>query len=238
MLEISLLEMKIEWSRYYYWSGIVNPMLLITNALYILMNGYMDKCKTQSYKHIPICVLYGHLYIYVQNMMRVSEYFHALSFAGCQFSFWRTQRQRWGHHSCFASIQLPYFTHQCILTTFSSPYISCQYLKWLDWLFLDSVICRYSESLYALLSIGGLCHLMCGSNNLATLWLALSGSARSNGVLNAGYICFQTMHRAYDAVFLKRHAYVSLSFYLFICDSYNWILMHISWEFFLKVQEG
>ncbi|KAM7469543.1 hypothetical protein LguiA_007726 [Lonicera macranthoides] len=50
----------------------------------------------------------------------------------------------------------------------------------------------YSEILYALLSIGG-CHLMSGKSNYATLWLALSGSARSNGVLNAGYICFQTM---------------------------------------------
>ncbi|KAM7469503.1 hypothetical protein LguiA_007686 [Lonicera macranthoides] len=30
--------------------------------------------------------------------------------------------------------------------------------------------------------------------------LALSGYARSNGVLNAGYICFQTIHRAYDAL--------------------------------------
>lgn len=68
----------------------------------------------------------------------------------------------------------------------------------------------YSGSFYALLSIGGLCHLMSGSNNLATLWLALSGSARSNGVLNAGYICFQTMHQVYDAVFLKRHAYLAV----------------------------
>ncbi|KAM7469501.1 hypothetical protein LguiA_007684 [Lonicera macranthoides] len=50
----------------------------------------------------------------------------------------------------------------------------------------------YSEILYALLSIGG-CHLMSGKSNYATLWLALSGSARSNGVLNAGYVCFQTM---------------------------------------------
>ncbi|KAA8549637.1 hypothetical protein F0562_001345 [Nyssa sinensis] len=68
----------------------------------------------------------------------------------------------------------------------------------------------YSESLYSLLSIGGLYYLMSGANNFATLWLALSGSARSNGVLNAGYICFQTMHRAYDAVFLKKHAYLAV----------------------------
>ncbi|KAJ6430734.1 hypothetical protein OIU84_018278 [Salix udensis] len=41
----------------------------------------------------------------------------------------------------------------------------------------------YTESLYALLSLGG-----------------------SNGVLNAGYLCFQTLHQAYDAVFLKKRA--------------------------------
>ncbi|KAJ0771617.1 putative GPI mannosyltransferase 2 [Helianthus annuus] len=62
----------------------------------------------------------------------------------------------------------------------------------------------YSESLYALLSIGGLYFLLSGSNNLASLWFALSGCARSNGVLNAGYIGFQTMHRTYDALFLQK----------------------------------
>ncbi|KAK1586220.1 hypothetical protein Q3G72_000279 [Acer saccharum] len=54
----------------------------------------------------------------------------------------------------------------------------------------------YSESLYALFSIGGL--------NIAVICLALSGCARSNGVINAGYFCFQTMHRAYDAHFRKK----------------------------------
>uniref|UniRef100_A0A162B1D6 GPI mannosyltransferase 2 n=1 Tax=Daucus carota subsp. sativus TaxID=79200 RepID=A0A162B1D6_DAUCS len=48
----------------------------------------------------------------------------------------------------------------------------------------------YSESLYALLSIGGICHLMSGAKNKSTLWFALSVLARSNGVLNAGYIGF------------------------------------------------
>ncbi|KAK3010340.1 hypothetical protein RJ639_010942 [Escallonia herrerae] len=65
----------------------------------------------------------------------------------------------------------------------------------------------YTESLFALLSIGGVYHLMLGANNIATVFLALSGSARSNGVLNAGYICFQTMHSAYDAIFLKKNAH-------------------------------
>ncbi|XP_061354747.1 uncharacterized protein LOC133299309 [Gastrolobium bilobum] len=68
----------------------------------------------------------------------------------------------------------------------------------------------YSESLYALLSFGGLYYFVTGGNNLAVIFLALSGVARSNGVLNAGYICFQTMHRAYDAMFQKKHVTLAL----------------------------
>ncbi|KAI3520437.1 hypothetical protein L1887_09859 [Cichorium endivia] len=68
----------------------------------------------------------------------------------------------------------------------------------------------YSESLYALLSIGGLYFLMSGANLLAVVSLAFSGCARSNGVLNAGYIGFQTMHRAHDAVFLQKNAYLTV----------------------------
>lgn len=63
---------------------------------------------------------------------------------------------------------------------------------------------RYTESLYSLFSFGGLYHLMSGRNGVSALWLALSGCARSNGVLNAGYICFLTMHWAYDALCLKK----------------------------------
>ncbi|KAJ8574107.1 hypothetical protein K7X08_025912 [Anisodus acutangulus] len=73
----------------------------------------------------------------------------------------------------------------------------------------------YTESMYALCSIGGLYYLMRGSNNIATLWLALSGFARSNGVLNAGYICFQTMHRSYKAAFVRKHAGVTVLVLLF-----------------------
>lgn len=69
--------------------------------------------------------------------------------------------------------------------------------------------CRYSESLYAVLSLGGLYYFVSGRNNLAVLLLALSGLARSNGVLNAGYICFQTMHRAYHALFQNKNFTVS-----------------------------
>ncbi|KAG5517709.1 hypothetical protein RHGRI_038180 [Rhododendron griersonianum] len=62
----------------------------------------------------------------------------------------------------------------------------------------------YTESLYSLLSIGGVYQLVSGANNVGTLLLALSGAARSNGVINAGYTCYQTMHTAYDAVFHRR----------------------------------
>ncbi|KAK9273165.1 hypothetical protein L1049_017972 [Liquidambar formosana] len=68
----------------------------------------------------------------------------------------------------------------------------------------------YSESLYSLFAVGGLYHLISGADNIAVLWLAISSSARSNGVLNAGYICFQTMHQAYDAVFLKKRVYLAM----------------------------
>lgn len=62
----------------------------------------------------------------------------------------------------------------------------------------------YSESLYALLTFGGIYYLLSGAKNISVPWLALSGSARSNGVLNAGYFCFQTMHQCFSAIFLKR----------------------------------
>ncbi|KAJ1397126.1 GPI mannosyltransferase 2 [Sesbania bispinosa] len=68
----------------------------------------------------------------------------------------------------------------------------------------------YSESLYALLSLGGLYHFVSGGNNLAVLLLALSGCARSNGVLNAGYFCFQTMHRAYHAMSQRKRVTTAL----------------------------
>ncbi|KAK9156606.1 hypothetical protein Scep_003180 [Stephania cephalantha] len=65
----------------------------------------------------------------------------------------------------------------------------------------------YSESLYSLFSFGGLYYLLSGSSTAAVLLLAVSGSARSNGVLNAGYFCFQAMHQAYDAILRKKHAW-------------------------------
>ncbi|XP_044482746.1 GPI mannosyltransferase 2 [Mangifera indica] len=68
----------------------------------------------------------------------------------------------------------------------------------------------YSESLYALFSVGGLYYLMSGANNIAVACLAVSGCARSNGVVNAGYFCFQTMHQVYDALFVKKRVYLAM----------------------------
>ncbi|CAN6342948.1 unnamed protein product [Urochloa humidicola] len=62
----------------------------------------------------------------------------------------------------------------------------------------------YSESLYALFSLGGLFYLFSGANTVAAIMLALSGSARSNGALNAGYFCFQALLQAYDAAVRKK----------------------------------
>ncbi|KAF0920160.1 hypothetical protein E2562_033462 [Oryza meyeriana var. granulata] len=62
----------------------------------------------------------------------------------------------------------------------------------------------YSESLYALFSLGGIFYVFTGANTIAKIMLALSGSARSNGALNAGYFCFQALLHAYDAAFQKK----------------------------------
>ncbi|KAK6123105.1 hypothetical protein DH2020_043166 [Rehmannia glutinosa] len=66
---------------------------------------------------------------------------------------------------------------------------------------------RYSESLYAFFSFGGLYHFMNGTYFCATFWLALSGCARSNGVLNAGYICFRSMQQVNEA-FVSENALI------------------------------
>ncbi|KAI3830851.1 hypothetical protein MKX03_015556 [Papaver bracteatum] len=63
---------------------------------------------------------------------------------------------------------------------------------------------RYTESLYSLFSLGGIYHLLSGGNTIAVLLFALSGFTRSNGMLNAGFICYQAMHQAYDAIFQKK----------------------------------
>lgn len=47
-----------------------------------------------------------------------------------------------------------------------------------------------------------------GANTVAVIMLALSGSARSNGALNAGYFCFQALLQAYDATVQKKRPLV------------------------------
>ena len=88
------------------------------------------------------------------------------------------------------------------------------YLAW-----YDVLKCRYTESLYALFSIGGVYYLMSGANNFPVLWLAVSGSARSNGVLNAGYYVFKALNQSYYAMYVKKHACVSPSSVLLILCS-------------------
>ncbi|KAL6623255.1 hypothetical protein ACP70R_033134 [Stipagrostis hirtigluma subsp. patula] len=68
----------------------------------------------------------------------------------------------------------------------------------------------YSESLYALFSLGGLFYLFSGANTVAMIMLALSGSARSNGALNAGYFCFQALLQAYDAAVQKKRPWLAV----------------------------
>ncbi|CAM8949231.1 unnamed protein product [Rhodiola kirilowii] len=71
---------------------------------------------------------------------------------------------------------------------------------------------RYSESLYSLLSVGGVYHLLSGEKSVAIILLALSGSVRSNGILNAGYVCFETLHRTYDTILHRKSAFAATKF--------------------------
>jgi len=109
---------------------------------------------------------------------------------------------------------------------------------------------RYSETFYALLCFGGMYHFVRGGNNLAVIFFALSGCARSNGVLNAGYICFQTMHRSFHALFHQKRLPVG-SFPPFSHKSVCFNFLHLSlsdnctisigqalvpWIFLMKIQ--
>ncbi|GER40166.1 GPI mannosyltransferase [Striga asiatica] len=69
----------------------------------------------------------------------------------------------------------------------------------------------YSESLYALMTFGGLYHFLSGSNLFATFCFALSGCARSNGVLNAGYICFRSMQQMKEAFISRKWSYLLMA---------------------------
>ncbi|KAL9679927.1 hypothetical protein QQ045_017798 [Rhodiola kirilowii] len=70
----------------------------------------------------------------------------------------------------------------------------------------------YSESLYSLLSVGGVYHLLSGEKSVAIILLALSGSVRSNGILNAGYVCFETLHLTYDTILHRKSAFAAIKF--------------------------
>ncbi|KAL0342527.1 UNVERIFIED_CONTAM: GPI mannosyltransferase 2 [Sesamum calycinum] len=65
----------------------------------------------------------------------------------------------------------------------------------------------YSDPESVLLSFGGLYHFMNGTDYFATVWLALSGCARSNGVLNAGYICYRRMQLVNKAFLSRKCTY-------------------------------
>lgn len=139
--------------------------------------------------------------------MEVNEQFweNAVFSTGFHWLSWRTQRHLLGLLSCSASTRLQYFTHPCnilnslLLNLFSNGLS----------VILTHVIGSYSESLYALFSIGGVYHWFSGAQSIAVLWLAVSGLARSNGMLNAGYICFHTLLRAYEALIHKKRTSVS-----------------------------
>ncbi|XP_074292609.1 uncharacterized protein LOC141619492 [Silene latifolia] len=68
----------------------------------------------------------------------------------------------------------------------------------------------YTESLYALCSIGGVYYLISGANNTSVLLLSLSSFARSNGVINAGYCGFKMLHQAYHAVYVKKRSLLAV----------------------------
>lgn len=84
------------------------------------------------------------------------------------------------------------------------------------------VLDRYSESLYALLSLGGIYFIFSDANTVAMLLLALSGSARSNGALNAGYFCFQALKLAYDAIIHKKNHIVRSHYLCLITCCYKY----------------
>lgn len=83
------------------------------------------------------------------------------------------------------------------------------------------------------MSIGGLYHFMDGKYNYATLWLALSSCARSNGVLNAGYICYHAMQQLNEAFSSRNHSCVSPYLKAFVILLYSeflafWIMFSFS----------
>lgn len=75
----------------------------------------------------------------------------------------------------------------------------------------------YSESLFTFFSFDGLWHFLNGEKWTATVLFGLSSGARSNGVLHAGFILFQAMHKTYDVTFCKKRC---LSMCRQLCPSF------------------
>lgn len=75
----------------------------------------------------------------------------------------------------------------------------------------------YSESLFSLLSFAGVYYFLSGVNWKALLLFALSGAARSNGVINAGFFLFQAMHHSYDAFFQQNQTLLALQVLIVAC---------------------
>ncbi|KAK8958510.1 hypothetical protein KSP40_PGU002961 [Platanthera guangdongensis] len=73
----------------------------------------------------------------------------------------------------------------------------------------------YSESLYALFSFCGIFYLFNGSNTMAMLLLGVSGTARSNGAINAGYFCFKALLQTYDIITNKKSIRLALQAIVF-----------------------
>ncbi|KAI5106371.1 GPI mannosyltransferase 2 [Silurus meridionalis] len=69
------------------------------------------------------------------------------------------------------------------------------------------MVAGYSESLFALLTFGGLCLLERGFTIGACLLLGLATAARANGLVNAGFLLYLPLQRSLNQVFNKGSAF-------------------------------
>lgn len=122
--------------------------------------------------------------------------------ADCPFLFSRTKQPPSERRCSSASTRPQSSTPPCNLLPADSPPSLCKSSTSPSHSLM--AVPRYSESLYALFSLGGVFHLLSGSDAMAVLLFALSGSARSNGALNAGYFLFRALHRASAATLRKK----------------------------------
>ncbi|GAA6099255.1 palmitoyltransferase ZDHHC18-A isoform X1 [Tachysurus ichikawai] len=66
------------------------------------------------------------------------------------------------------------------------------------------MLAGYSESIFALLTFGGLCLLEKGFTSGACFLLGLATAARANGLVNAGFLLYLPLQRSLTQVFNKR----------------------------------